>query len=81
MIYSVITMRFKRPYQTTEARTKLGVADRTLWKWGESGKIRMIRDGSGARLFDGEEIDELAKRMPKHRLRGITAFPGKKPKK
>jgi hypothetical protein len=75
-------MRFKRTYSTVEATRALDVHKYTLWKWGDQGKVRMYREGPSApREFDGDEIDALAPKLRRDRVRGTTVFPSKKTKK
>ena len=43
----------------SEAAALLGVSDDTLRRWGDAGRIRLDKDGSGRLTVDGQELAEL----------------------
>ncbi len=82
MLYISMDKQFNKPISTHIAASILGVQRETVYKWGESGKIRMIRDENGNRIYDEEELKMLAPKINKKRMRGFALFPSKKkPKK
>lgn len=74
------SMHFKRTYYTKEATAKLRIDDRTLWRWGDSGRLKMFRASpTAAREFDADQIDKLAPKIPppEKRHKGVDFFPPK----
>ena len=80
MIYMANPMRFKRVYQAHDVVRLLGVTLDTAWKWADNGTLSTYREGvskdfAGVRLYNADEIDYLAPRMRKERLRGMSPLP------
>ena len=74
LIYTWNTMRFKRAYMAHDVVRLLGVEIETAWKWADNGTLSSYRDGI-ARIYNADEIDFLAPKMRKERLRGVSPLP------
>lgn len=68
-----------RPMKTKEAIEVLGIDRKTLFKWGDQGKVRVKRDKIFKyRIFDYDQIMKIAEKMPKKWSRGYSKLEKKK---
>lgn len=65
---------------TKDALRILKISRKTLFKWCEVGKITVMWQSAGpikARVFDEQELEKLASRLPQQRAPGVSVYKDK----